>query len=513
MIKPGRIVIYTDVPEVTSDNIIDVLREAIKDHDINAARIDFLLDYDAGIQPLQREKLIRAEINCECQDNVANEVVEFNLGFKWGNPITFVQNGEDGDEYLSKAISALNKCYDMAEIEAKTQELGRYVEIGGIGYVLVDVNTEWEDGESPFTVDVLDPRMSFVVRSTYYPDKRIVLGVSFRKEKKTGRKLYTCFTKEQRFEIVNLEGATWKEVERSGEMNPLHMIPIVEYIRSFDRMGCFERQISEMDNLNLLISDFTNDVDQNTQAIWHGNDVEFPTIEVTDNDGNKSEVVKKPESGEWVLTYTNEGTGKQPFINPLTIQYDYEGMLNNIQVRRQTILQKCNVPNRSEASGGSTGIAMSDATGWSHAEAAASKQEMITSSNKMKELAVVLAAIKNSSNVPQDDPLRKLSAKDLKPSIKRQKTYELSTKINAFATGVSHGIAPRHMITAIHLFDDDNQVIEDSKPYMDRYLSSIYDKSASTTGEESEPNADRNDQDLSDQIENSPMIDKSRTDK
>lgn len=41
-------------------------------------------------------------------------------------------------------------------------------------------------------------------------------------------------------------------------------------------MGCFEQQISEMDNLNLLISDFTNDVEQNTQAVWHTNDVDFP---------------------------------------------------------------------------------------------------------------------------------------------------------------------------------------------------------------------------------------------
>lgn len=52
-------------------------------------------------------------------------------------------------------------------------------------------------------------------------------------------------------------------------------------------MGCFERQISEMDNLNLLISDFTNDVEQNTQAVWHTNDVDFPVEQETtvDKDG------------------------------------------------------------------------------------------------------------------------------------------------------------------------------------------------------------------------------------
>lgn len=42
-----------------------------------------------------------------------------------------------------------------------------------------------------------------------------------------------------------------------------------------------------MDNLNLLISDFTNDVEQNTQAVWHTNDVDFPVEQETtvDKDG------------------------------------------------------------------------------------------------------------------------------------------------------------------------------------------------------------------------------------
>lgn len=112
---------------------------------------------------------------------------------------------------------------------------------------------------------------------------------------------------------------------------------------------------------------------------------------------------------------------KTPIVEALAVNYDYEGMLNNIQVRRQTILQKCNVPQRNDNSGGSTGVAMSDATGWSHAEAAASKQQMIIDSCKMEEVEVVLAAINASSYVPQDDPMRKLTIADLEPNIKRQK--------------------------------------------------------------------------------------------
>ena len=62
-----------------------------------------------------------------------------------------------------------------------------------------------------------------------------------------------------------------------------------------------------------------------------------------------------------------------PFVKPLTIGYDYGGMLNNVISKRQLILQKCNVPQRNDNSGGSTGVAMSDATGWTQAEVEATK--------------------------------------------------------------------------------------------------------------------------------------------
>ena len=74
--QTGRIVIYTGVKEITSENIISVLSDAILEHDQNSARIQFLLDYDAGIQPIVRKnpKSYRPDIDCSCCDNVANEV-------------------------------------------------------------------------------------------------------------------------------------------------------------------------------------------------------------------------------------------------------------------------------------------------------------------------------------------------------------------------------------------------------------------------------------------------------
>lgn len=499
----GRIEIFTDAKEITAENIIDILRDAYAKHTQNVVKYDFLLDYEAGHQPLTRKKTYRSDIDCTCVDNVANEVTEFNLGFKWGYPITLVQKGKE--ENKAEAISMLNACYDSENINAKTQELGRFVEICGVGYTYVDLK---KDEESPFLIEALDPRYTFVVKSNYYVDKRPMLGVTFRIAS-DGSKYFTCFTDSTRYEIKNLyevlNGETqekkeiWQEADRSGELNPLGIIPVIEWFRAYDRMGCFERQISEMDNLNILISDFTNDVEQNTQAVWHTNDVEFPKEMVKNEDGTITEKVRKPKTNEWLQTYTSQD-GKTPFVKALAVEYDYQGMLNNIMNRRSLILQKCNVPQRNDNSGGSTGIAMSDATGWSAAESAACKQQSIMESCKMNEVKVVLKAIEKSPGLAENSPLRTIKRSDIKPNIKRQKTYEMTTKVNFFATAVSHGINGLHALKAMNAFEDVNQVWEDSRELIEKYQESLFDKTDKT-----EPDG-RLDPDYSDQIKNSPNL-------
>lgn len=507
----GRKILYTDVPEITYENVIDVVRKAIAGHEENATRIDYLLRYEAGEQPLLRIKKYRPDINIETNDNLANEITNFNIGFKWSQSINLVQRGEkdSGTEDESLAISLLNEQYESESIRAKTQKLGRFVEVGAVGYTYVNVNNDIEgdneNGDSYFKVEALDPRTTFVIRSSYYIDQRIMLAVTFRKDSQ-GSRFFTCFSKDRRFEIRNLmeiengevvskEKSTWGHDLRSGEENPLHMIPIVEWFISFDRLGCFERQIPEMNALNIAVSDFFNDIDQNTQAIFHANDIEFPK--------NEQGEEQHPKTNDWVVTNTTQD-GKTPFINPIAIAYDYSGMLANISYRRNMILQKCNIPTRNDNSGGSTGIAMDTATGWNAAETAASSQQNIMESCKMEEVKIVLRAIKISPFVPQDSPLLKLKPSDVQPSIKRSKNYEMSVKTSALANMLSHGIYGLHALKTINLFDDVSQVWTDSKELIEKYQNSIFDKSNGNNAEKTPQNTDGG---TKAQISNSPLID------
>lgn len=509
----GRRVIFTDIERVTTSNVIDILANAMSDFLANANDCDRLLQIEAGYMPLERTKTVRSDIDVQTVDSVANEITEFKKAYHWGIPITLVQRGESdsGKEIETDAIALLNECYSAENLGKKQNTLGRFVEICGIGYTFIDIKTNWVDGDSYFEYETLDPRFAFVVRSSRYPDHRIMLGVTFRVDSQ-GNKYFTAFSKERRYEIlcgkvINGEEETeqWSSRSRNGDRNPLGIIPIIEWERSPDRMGVFEREIPEMQRLNLIISDIGNDIDQETQMIWHSNDVEFP--KVLDADGKPTNEVEKPKSNDWISTYTSRD-GKTPFIKPLIAGYNYEGLLKNYTSTRSLILQRCYTPQRNTTSTGMSGTAMDSANGWAAAEQVANAQQLLMESSKMEEVKVAIQAIKKNPNVPADSPLIKLRYMDVKPNVMRNKTYELSTKVNAFATGVSHGIAPQHMIKVVNMFDDPNQVIADSKPYMERYLKSIYDRRNEAVGGEGEskPDADKIMQDKSDQVNNSPYI-------
>lgn len=515
----GREIIWTDEPEITNENVIEVVRKAASAHETISSDIDNLLKIDAGEQGLDRVKTYRPDIDNVCIDNVANEITEFWLSYFWSNAGFFVQRGKNdlpvADE--QSAIPLLNEYYDAADHKRKTQENARFVEIGGIGFTYIDINTDYDEemGDSPFTRDVLDPRSTFIVRSSYYTDHRPMLGVTFRKGKDENgitHKYYTCFSKDQRFELNDATGDL-AHGERSGEKNPLGRIPIIEWIRAYDRMGVFERQVSEMENLNLLVSDVTNDVEQNTSVIYWSNDVDFPTVVTENDDGTTTEEIKRPKSGEWLQTYTPQD-GKSPNVKPLIVDYDYNGILNNITYRRGLILQKCNVPQRNDNSGGSTGVAMSDATGWSQAESAANKREKIIAGCMMDELRVVLAAIRECPHFDQSNPVLKLRCSDVEPRLPRQRNYELATKTNAIATLLSHGFSLEDCVQTVPLFDDPSQVITRSGEGVLKYQDTIYNTESEAQGgdDEKSPNADRTMQDESDQIGNSPLIDGMKTD-
>ena len=502
--KIGRQTIFTNYKYIDKTNILEVIQKVFPLHEQNAFEINNLIDYESGDVPAIREKTYRKDIQNFIPDPIANYIVEFKLGFEWGNPITFIQS-DDSDSTndkvdITKAITRLNQCYRAQKIKTKLEELARFIEICGIGYTYVDVNMEWEEGDSLFTLDALDPRCAFVVRSTAYTDKRVVLGVSYRKDDE-GNKLITCFTRNERFELKGFDEITLIE------SNPLGRIPIIEWIRSYDRQGCFERLMPMIDDVTASMSALLDAVQSNTDVIWFSSDVEFPTREVELADGTTKEEVVKPKDGDWLLANTTRD-GKQPKVQPLTVDYDYNGQLANINATRAHILKLAHVPQRNDNSGGSTGVAMDDAAGWTDAEADACRKQMLSDSSKMNELEVVLRACKISPFIDSEDPIMGLNYSDCSPNFKRSKTYDLATKMNSICTGLAHGFDLADLVGTVQLFEDSAEVVARSGEGVRKYQETIWKTENEAQGAEGEEavNGDRLQADLSDQLDNSDTL-------
>lgn len=500
MILKGRTKIFTEYKEINDENIIEVLQKSYAKHRNNVVEMQYLIDYELGVQPLPYEKIVRPEIDIQTSDNMANYVTEFKKGYFWGIPPIYTQRGNkehhDTNENIdSTGISALNEMMlNGICIGRENQKLADFVEKVGIGHRLIDAKTDWIEGgiqSSYANVFTLDSRFAFCVYYAGVGQKK-VLAVTYAKIK--GRNVFTCFTDKWRYDIAS-------GIIIDKEPNMLGMIPIVEYERSVDRTGCFERQIDLMDNLNSLVSSVANDAVQRTQDIWWGNDVEFPKDKTTGEP-------KKPESGQWVLTFSAEG--KNPKIQPMASTLDTSPVLENIRETRNEILKRCFVPMQySSEGGGSTGVATDTMSGWNATAVDAAREEQLIQGASREELILILRAINMAptNKLPEDDPLRKIHHTDINIHFTRQKNYDLNSKINASATAVGIGVHPRWALQmGGGVWPDVEQVWIDSKDGMEAYQKSLF------TSADSAPLESKN-QDESDQISQSPSVDGMTTDR
>lgn len=528
----GRIKIYTDVKEITKDNVIQVLSTAMTKHETNRTQIRNLINFEKGNQPLKREKSVRKDIDIKSISNLAHQITEFWLGYFWGNHMAFVQKSDKHPKGSSptdsdSAITLLNEMYDAEDMESKDQQLAYYLEVCGICPQLIDIKRIPDEEGAVFDLVTLNPLYAFVVYSSDAYE-RPVMGVSY-SEDENGSKIFTCITDDAIYEIRDMveivNGTKFREGKKIADgkdgiqTNPFDRVNIIEFERSTDRTGVFERQLDELNALNILESDLCNDVSQTTQANWWGNDIELDT----DDNGE----VKGPQAGQWILTKTN-GNGKQPNIKGLVLNYDYAGVLANIQAKHDGILERTFTPKQTEQSGGSTTGATSLSSGWTATEAVACKQAAIIKRGFKERNRLALIAIKKSPVTDPESPLLKLKNSDIEIRPIRQKSYDMATKINSLATMVQNFVHPRVAMEAIDFFPNLAEAVEDSVPKMLEYQKALLESKKSGSNQPGEnknddprqrqdadkalkekvnPDVKRIMQDSSDQVGNSPLKD------
>lgn len=494
----GRKQIFCDKTNIDKTNILEVLSDAYFIHEQNRAEMLYLFEYVKGRQPiLDREKQIRPEINEKIVDNMASEVLEFKLGYEFGSPISYVQRARkdiksrnalfsffkklftsDESKKEDLRVSAINEMMVEECKAAKDLQLAKDVKTCGVGYRLI-LPKKIKTGVSVFDLLVLNPMNTFVVYSND-AYREPILGVSYFPHR-DGSVTFGCYTKTSYFKIemgITKGFEDWFE----EQPNTLGMVPIVEYINDYDRMGCFERVIPLMDALNTIDSDRVNDIAQHVQNILWGDNVALDT-----------EQYKKLRDDGMILTKSEQGrTATLKYLESVLNQSENQTLVDYV---KQQILDITNTPSRSELSGGSTGSATNMSTGWMAAETDAKEKEQIWSASERRETAVILKIIKDSNEVDAD--IAELNLSDIEIKFSRSRTYDLATKCNSLSALIGIGIDPLRAIEVVGLFTDPQQVALDSAERIDRILFKD-----NQTGTEDTSNGDpykKNQPDMSDQ--------------
>lgn len=376
----GRRVIKSSVRQITDENVLDVLRKALSEHNTNRSEINYLWDYYRGKQPiLYRKKEVRPEICNKIVENRANEIVSFKVGYLCGEPIQYI--GRSTDESVTNAISALNELMFAEDKATQDQEIVEWQMICGTAFRLVLPDNPMDKDESPFEMYTLDPRDTFVVYSNEVGNKPL-MGVKYSTDENEVTH-YSVYTENYYWLI---DGDIINTAE--SKAHALDMIPIFEYPANNARLGAFEIVLPLLDAINNIESNRLDGVEQFIQAFW-----KFIGCKI-----DKALFDEFKAEGA-ICVPPNENGGN----------IDVDLIVKELnQVQTQTlkedcynaVLTICGMPNRNGGSSTSdTGAAVLLRDGWSLAEARAKDSENIFKKSEKKMLKLVLRICRDLSDI------------------------------------------------------------------------------------------------------------------
>lgn len=425
----GRKKIFTDVTEITRDNVLEVLRKALITHWSNKADMEYLYAYYKGRQPvLNREKEVRPEIKNMVVENRANEIVSFKVGYLMGEPIQYVSRSDS--KSVADKITTLNGYCLSEDKAAKDKELADWFHICGTAYrmVLPDSVFERESDEAPFEIYTLDPRFAFVVYANSIGEPP-VMGVKYI-QRSDGAVIYSIYTKDRYFEVENQSMIVREEAQSLG-------IPIIEYPANNARLGAFEIVLPLLDAINTVDSNRLDGVEQFVQALML-----FHNVDIFGDDFAKLR-------DEGAIKFKDIDPQYKAEIKYLTSELNQSQTQTLVDHLYNTVLTICGMPNRNGGTSTSdTGSAVIMRDGWSAAEARAKDSELMFKLSEKEFLKLVLRICSDLSDL-------ELKLSDVEVRFTRRNYENISQKATVLTTMLSNPkIAPILAFTHCGMFSD-----------------------------------------------------------
>lgn len=439
----GRREIFTSFDEITSENILEVLHNAIPVHEANAAEIKYLEQYRKGDVPIfTRKKDVRPEINNTVNENRADEIVNFKTGYLVGEPIQYVTR-KGLDAKVTDEIILLNELMDAESRDTADIELADWLHVCGIGYKMVQPDPDFDEDEAPFEIYAPHPADTFVIKSSGLGHKPM-LGVSIVTSEELGvrKKTYYCYAKNRIFivedgvKLVSEEPTVFKD------------IPIVEYKINNTYLGAFEPVLTLLDAINTCRSNQLDGVEQFIQAlmVFKGADIDDESFKALRELG----ALKVPEGGD---------------VDYLVQQLSQSDTKTLVDGLYQDVLTIVGMPNRNGGSSTSdTGTAVIMRDGWSDAEARAKISEKFFKKSERKFLKLILKIVGIKVGI-------ELKQSDIDIRFTRRNYENITSKANVLIQMLSNDkIHPKLAYESCGMFVDPTLAYEESMAHYEEQL-------------------------------------------
>lgn len=441
----GRRMITTDVTEITAENVVEVLEEAMKTHDLNRGEIDYLWKYYKGEQPiLTRTKTVRPEICNKIVENRANEIVSFKVGYLCGEPIQYV--GRSSEEAITKGVGDLNEYMFLVDKPALDQEVVEWGMICGTANRMVLANDDYEaeSDEAPFDMFTLDPRYSFVVYSNEVKRKRM-MGVKYNTDA-FGSKTFSVYTDSLYFKIKD------GKVQEAAP-NPLGTVNIFEYPANNARLGAFEIVLPLLDAINNIESNRMDGIEQFIQAF-----VKFINCDISKDDFE----ALKDLGAIKVKSIDGQAADVDIVTNELN-QQQTQTLKEDIY---KAILSICGLPSMSDGStsDSSNNGAVVLKNGWQGAETRAKDSELMFKRSEKEVLKLVLKLCDGLADL-------KLRLKDIDMKFTRRNYDNILSKSQVLVSMLQQPkIHPLLAFTHCGMFSDPESAYTMSNEYYEEQM-------------------------------------------
>lgn len=426
----GRLDIYATTDEITEENVLSEVNEALVYHTMNLMQEDFLYWYRRNVQPiLNRHKDVRPEILNIVQENHADEIVAFKNGYFLTQPAFYVARKKGRQAKVSK----LNEYLYRSGKHDADNELVDWFHTVGKAALFVEADRHGSEDE-PVHAYAIDPRSAFVVYSLR-PGNEPVMGVNFVVSGDISR--FDVFTKDRVFHLTG--GARGKMVSpmknhdflatavsiESIEPNPLGYIPIIEYRYNSINMGAFESVVPLLDAINNVVSNRVDGIEQFIQSLMVLVNCELPdgatTNQVRDRGLIELKSVGEMRADIKILTEQLDQTQTQVLVNDL---YDQ-------------VLRICGMPSTTKGSTSTsdTGAAVLARDGWYQADnVARNTEDLFKKSNRQFDR--ILVEVLRRRGLLDIDP------NDFELQFVRNETANIQSKAQAFQTLMAAGLHP-----------------------------------------------------------------------